>query len=364
MEKTVKAFKKFYEQPIFIEQIDLFRYEDMHTNFLANLLKEDNIYELKNEPLLLFLSLCGYDFNNITNIRIVVRKKLGGTNSKPDILITFKVNNKDYVLVIENKVSHVEGIVKVDGKNYSQCEWYKILIEQQYSNYEKIYVYLTLKFEIIKDYITITYSTLLNDFLEKLQINKNLDNKNILDEYVFSYKQFYTFSDSYENIPISTEGKQLTIDLKNKLSYKNMEILGNKQTEKIYLINMCNILKDDENELSEYSELLKNKKYYKCEYNGEKIFMNKLILKMIKYIILKDGSIDNMFYLNSPLISDCEKNAFYDLITDIEGLDGMYYLASWYFHELKDFLNNYLDEKYRKYFNIKTSADGLMIEEV
>ena len=40
-----------------MEQIGLFRYEDVHTNFLSNLLKLDNVYGLGTKPLKLFLEL-------------------------------------------------------------------------------------------------------------------------------------------------------------------------------------------------------------------------------------------------------------------------------------------------------------------
>ena len=42
--KEWKDFYNYYLDIGIIEQIGLFRYEDIHTNFLASLLKKDNIY--------------------------------------------------------------------------------------------------------------------------------------------------------------------------------------------------------------------------------------------------------------------------------------------------------------------------------
>ena len=52
----------------FLEQIDFFRYEDMHTNFLASLLKENNVFGLGTKPLKLFIELLKVkDKNHLEN---------------------------------------------------------------------------------------------------------------------------------------------------------------------------------------------------------------------------------------------------------------------------------------------------------
>ena len=54
--KEWQDFYNYYLDLGIIEQIGLFRYEDIHTNFLASLLKKDNIYGYGLKPLKLLLN--------------------------------------------------------------------------------------------------------------------------------------------------------------------------------------------------------------------------------------------------------------------------------------------------------------------
>ena len=57
--KKSKYWEKLvdYYNNNFINQIGFFRFEDMHTNFLLSVLKENNIYGLGNYPIEQFIKL-------------------------------------------------------------------------------------------------------------------------------------------------------------------------------------------------------------------------------------------------------------------------------------------------------------------
>ncbi len=50
-----KLFEEIYSNTTVFDQINMHRFEDIHTNFLSNLFKEDNIYRLDCKPLKLLL---------------------------------------------------------------------------------------------------------------------------------------------------------------------------------------------------------------------------------------------------------------------------------------------------------------------
>lgn len=112
------VFENYYEKPNLLKEIDFLRYEDIHTNFLTNLLKKDNIYHLETFPIKQLLHILDkkeklsfdIDSSKIDIIRIEKQFTLYNKKRKYiDIFIELKVNNE------EEK-----------EKNYS-CYWIKII---------------------------------------------------------------------------------------------------------------------------------------------------------------------------------------------------------------------------------------------
>ena len=88
--KEWKDFYNYYLDIGIIEQIGLFRYEDIHTNFLASLLKKDNIY--------------GYGLKSMKQLLKFIKE-----NQRQD-----KKNNEDYFEGIN--LSEDYDIIDVTGQ--------------------------------------------------------------------------------------------------------------------------------------------------------------------------------------------------------------------------------------------------------
>ena len=151
----------------FLEQIDFFRYEDMHTNFLASLLKEDNVFGLGTKPLKLFIELLKVKDKNhlenklqqdllsnysVSNIEVLTQESIDV--GRLDLLIKFNIGNNKYNIILENKLFSEES-------SEDQTKRYKEYFDDHFANDNNIYVFLSLdnNLEISagNDYIRIDY---------------------------------------------------------------------------------------------------------------------------------------------------------------------------------------------------------------
>ena len=228
-----KNFKNYCNDKSFINQLGLFRYEDMHTNFFASLLDEKNVYGYKLEPMKLFLNLIKNKNKNyyskidlskeykITKLIINVRKSL--KSGIPDLYITFNLsqNNNDVpcLILLEAKLGSDE--------HGQQClDYYNEVNE--YNNYEeKVFLYLTLDgrdSSAGNKYESITYQDLIDYIYTPLLDNKQV-NKVVLtiEEYLKSFNAIYDFDYELNSYPVTHNMKSL------------VELLWNKQiTQKLW----------------------------------------------------------------------------------------------------------------------------------
>lgn len=234
--KKSKYWEKLvdYYNNNFINQIGFFRFEDMHTNFLLSVLKENNIYGLGNYPIEQFIKLIKkkntkafqkLDLSKLYKIdKLIVEKQQVISVGRLDLYITCKIitgnnfqNSIDYTIIVENKL--------FSSESEKQCKKY----EEEYLNQDNvIFVYLSLEKNPIissEKFIKITYKELVDNVLQPCaDIEKNNIKFNI-NEYLKSY--IYLYDLYYLN--------------------KNIEIPVTKDIEKI----VCNIL-------IEYSKCLEN----------------------------------------------------------------------------------------------------------
>ena len=150
--KEWKNFIKYYHDKGITEQLGLYRYEDASTNFLASVLKKDNIYGYGTLPIKLLLELISEKSGKLKNIktsdyesyevllnddRLTRRVDVTKTKNIPDIFITFKIDNKDYLILLEAKL--LSGL-----SSSNQCTNYRDELKNKYDSYEKIFLYLTI----------------------------------------------------------------------------------------------------------------------------------------------------------------------------------------------------------------------------
>ncbi len=226
-------FEKYYGKTSILEQINFFRFEDVHTNFLASLLNENNPYGLGDYPLQLLCELiASKDIDNkfshiknicmsssdLSNIEIKIQEKL--PSGRIDLLIKFDVieneKKEQYLIALEAKLDSLE--------HDEQCKNYRIDLEKlaDYNSYTKTYLYLSLsKDDPISDeehYLKFTYQDLINYVYEPCSYKSYDNNLSLtINEYINSFSGLY-FNEKFDinYIPITTEGKKLTLQVWNK----------------------------------------------------------------------------------------------------------------------------------------------------
>lgn len=231
-------FKNYYNNYTIFDQFNFFRYEDIHTNILSSLFMINNPYNLGTYPLIKLLELLNKKDKNKTNIKDIYDIKNIKTktqevidNNRLDLKIDFITNNKNYSIILENKVMSLE--------HNNQCLRYYNYYKNKNDNINYIYVYLSLEKEpnISSDkYICINYQELISYVIEPCN-NKcnNINNKIIsLGTYLSSFTKLYEYYDNKYIIPITSYGKSLTIDL-----YNSNDIFKSFIDNDIYKENMC-----------------------------------------------------------------------------------------------------------------------------
>lgn len=220
----------------FLEQIDFFRYEDMHTNFLASLLKEDNIFGLGTKPLKLFIELLKVKDKNhlnnklqqdllsdysISNIKVITQESIDV--GRLDLLIKFNIGNNKYNIILENKLFSEES-------SENQTKRYKEYFDNYFVNDNNIYVFLSLDNEMEisagDDYIRIDYQELISYVLEPCSY---LESNSLASISVEEYLKGFTYLCEFGYMPITSTLRKLSIAIYNNYCDILISILnGNK----------------------------------------------------------------------------------------------------------------------------------------
>lgn len=217
----------------FLEQIDFFRYEDMHTNFLASLLKEDNVFGLGTKPLKLFIELLKVKDKNhlenklkqdllsnysVSNIEVLTQESIDV--GRIDLLIKFNIGNNKYNIILENKLFSEES-------SGNQTKRYKEYFDNHFANDNNIYVFLSLdnNLEISagNDYIRIDYQELISYVLEPCSY---LEANSLASISVEEYLKGFTYLCEFGYMPITSTLRKLSVAIYNNYCDILMNILN------------------------------------------------------------------------------------------------------------------------------------------
>ena len=303
-----KSFRDYYNDNKLIDQIGLFRYEDLHTNYLVSILNDinTNTYGYKDIPFKLFLKLIkntnnlnnikylnNIDLNKeyeIKNLNINIRKRL--LNKIPDMSITFSLiqNNIEYkyLIILEAKLDSIE--------HDKQCDKYYNAVKELNNIDEKIFIYLTLNRSKCSNnnYNLISYQDLV-DYIY-LELLKYKSNKVLIpiSDYLKTFNFLYNFKYTDINSYIITN-KELTINLWNKLLEINniwdkdglwKDLYNNNSyIFKIFIINSI-LLKKELNNYNNIIEEYYKKLTYKYKYKNNYIDTSEGIYYLLKELII------------------------------------------------------------------------------
>ena len=222
----------------FLEQRDFFRYEDMHTNFLASLLKEDNVFGLGTKPLKLFIELLKVKDKNhlenklkqdllgnysVSNIEVLTQESIDV--GRLDLLIKFNIGNNKYNIILENKLFSEES-------SEDQTKRYKEYLDDYFKDDNNIYVFLSLnndsKISAEDNYIRINYQELVNYVLEPCSF---LEVKGAASISIEEYLKGFTYLCEFDCMPLTNNLRKLAVAIYNIYSDILMNILNANEDE-------------------------------------------------------------------------------------------------------------------------------------
>lgn len=317
------GFNNYYMSYNIFDQLDFFRLEDAHTNILKSIFIKDNPYNLNSYPLKKLLKLLINKNSSKVKINIkelntykienlnVYSQVILNRNNKLDLFIEFAINNKEYNIILENKLLSIE--------HDNQCQrYYNYYKENGNENINYIFVFLSLEkkpdFIEVDKYICINYQELIDYVIEPCNSKCNTKINNIisLDCYLSSFTKLFDYiglSNEKIIIPITKYGKELTQSLEQKYGDLLIDILRNnnefyKKNKKILLIyyyNLYKITNDQEIKKLIKKEILK----IKCTFNNTSYSIKECSLKIIEYLfknkVIKDNN--DLIKLNNCLIN-------------------------------------------------------------
>lgn len=317
-------FENYYMNYNIFNQFDFFRLEDIHTNVLKSLLIQENVYGLYTYPLEKLIELLIIKNSSKAQIKIdnLYKYKIEKINIKTqvainrknrlDLLIEFKINNKKYNIILENKMLSEEH----DEQCKRYIEYFSNL-EDDDTNY--IFVYLSLekepKFNCVDKYICINYQELIDYVIEPCSYKCNDNNNNnviSLYYYLASFCKLFDYAClSNENriIPTTKYGKELTCNLEEKYGELLINILEhdlqfyklNKNVLIIYYYNLYKITNNKKTKLLIKKKLLN----IKCTFNNLNCSYKECSLKIIQYLFNNKiiNNTDDLSKLNNCLLN-------------------------------------------------------------
>ena len=219
-------FVYFCNDKSFTEQLGILKYEDIHTNYLASLLKENNCYGYGLTPFKLFLSLLqklgeeqhkkcfeNIDFDkpiDISHLRVSLRRPV--KYGIVDLYISVSINKRDYLIILEAKF--------FSSEHGNQCDKYFQSLKDISLDGEKVFLYLTLNKEPCdsNEYLLLSYQDLIDYFYNPLLSMPSKDVSISVEEYLKSF--LIVYEDNYSNLsyyPTLMKGNELAISLWKKL---------------------------------------------------------------------------------------------------------------------------------------------------
>ena len=182
MNVNYEYLQKYYKIEDIASIYGVSKYEIKHSNVLSWILNPKAGEAIDYLPIRNLLKLIQgknsyYEFFNTLDLNIARIDKVTIQREKYniDLLITLRINNENYVIVIENKL---EALI-----HDNQLEVYKAKVEKVYSNYKKLYVFLHPGINPVSEkeandnqYVTITYQDVY-DYILKALLEFSTDSK-------------------------------------------------------------------------------------------------------------------------------------------------------------------------------------------
>jgi hypothetical protein len=305
--KEYAEFENYYNGYNVFKQIGLFRFEDFHTNILKSLFEPDNIYGLDLYPIKkLFELIVAKDEKNLLSNFIGEQEKIYDLKvdtqvckkgKRVDLLISFMdESKKTFNIIIENKI--------LSEENGKQCQDYYGIYGKDNEG-RNTYIYLSLETDPVvscPQFICITYQQLFDYVIEPCSYrDKSNGNVLSLNDYLASYSQFYDYMDEFclkdgkQVLPLTTYGKQLTLNLYNShkdivkklLNNANSEIYSeNEQVLRKFYYNLFLISSDDKDIKDKLYSDIKNKIFHiRCTFNDKEITYKECSIKILEYLI-------------------------------------------------------------------------------
>ena len=394
--KEWKDFYNYYLDIGIIEQIGLFRYEDIHTNFLASLLKKDNIYgyglksmkqllkfikenqrqdKKNNEDYFEGINL-SEDYDIIDFSEPDIRKKIG--KYIPDLYITFGIKQgnikKYFIILIEAKLESPEH------SNQTKTYYEKLEGNKELKKYRKIYIYLTLDGKKGKDcsykntYELYSYQDLIDNLYSELSSKNTRKVPLKIEDYLITFNILYR--DGIYNIPVTEESAKLTRNLFKKIENNLKDDLN------YYIQEIYNSSSNNEWHKEIIRVFFSNIKYLNRK--NDSFFKDKDTSFINNYV--KRGNeinrIDNKRYNNSEYIYQVFKKIIKDYKVTYKDLENInkgknnyqYIYTEEEFNNIKNYKDCYTIDKYgnlkigdKKYYYLyRTNSEEikLLIENI
>lgn len=261
---------------------------------LLKIIQNNNFYKFLNN-----INLDEVDISNVNVLREC---------HNIDLLITLKINNENYVIVIENKI---DSLI-----HDNQLEKYSIFANTHLKDYKKILLFLYPGYELKKDqidkinnskYTIITYQNIYDYVLKDLLIYSNNDNvKYLVKDYIHNiacYNSDYT----YGLIVTNEEKEWIELLFKDEYFLKMIDSLSNDKENEyvnyyynnkyifIIIFNKYKMIYKNNNMVNILNNVL-SKKMFILDYNGEKKGYKNIgkLLKVLFDILLKEYNLKEL----------------------------------------------------------------------
>lgn len=185
--------KKYYQSEDIASIYGVSKYEIKHSNVLSWILKPKEDEAIDYLPIRNLLKLIQrnneyYDYFNSVDISnaLISDVKVMRERHNIDLLITLKLNDEDYIIVIENKL---ESLI-----HDNQLQVYKDIVLSKYKSYKPLFVFLHPGYKINPEqkkevgslnYISITYQGIYDFILKDLaEFTNNSETKLLIYYYI------------------------------------------------------------------------------------------------------------------------------------------------------------------------------------
>lgn len=229
-DNDVIALKRFFNSPTFMEIYNSDRDEISYTSFLRWLFDPNYNYGLGNKPLYLLLKQLSEQlpsFDDLQNIEDIIFENIKTNYSTkehgyPDLVIEFSIKNKEYSIILENKVYAKEGSYSDDKL---QTDIYYDYFNELNDDRNYLFLFLTIDDTAHSEgFNDIHYKDIAKILKELMDNNKTSFAYNIINDFLNTLYKINILN-TKENKPILDDE-----DLKND-NFKQLDNIRNNHQE-------------------------------------------------------------------------------------------------------------------------------------